>query len=401
MNFEGIRQALYKTLMFSGIGGYEIAASLTSLTNTASTPTSVAVRLIVATLAFVAIIIDFGKAAHGSRRLVLGFCLFWYIYLLRITYATTISYEQLTFPAWYYYTWSIGVCALPMFGLSLWSPRLKDADSNFMMLFTGILLGSLLASFGASSVSGRLELTALNPILLGQLGTTLTVMTAWVLLNRHQRYRSTAKLIFFIAGIIGSGLLIGANSRGPIVSAAICLVFIAMTSNRRSRIYAITSLITAAIAFIPATQYIETEYGLSTYSRLFEQPQLTEENTLDRLERYSGALNAFMNNPLLGHSLEEPTIGGYPHNIFIEALMATGIIGGGLLLSLIAITLIFAIRITKEIKEYGWISVLFLQYLIAAQFSGAIYTTNYLWVTIGLVISINASLTSKQPTLIE
>ena len=402
MTHEHFKQAIYRTLLFSGISGYEIAASLTSLSGVLSTPASIGVRLFVVSCALIAISMDFGKAQFGSRRLILGYCIFWYAYLLRIAYATTLSSEPLMLPAWQYYSWAVGACALPMLGLSLWSPRKEEGDRNFLTLFLVLVCGGVLASFGASSIevnqnnemvdTGRLQLTALNPILLGQLGTTILVMSVWVLSNRYQMHRLTMKIIFSAAVLLGAGLLIGSNSRGPLVSAIVCLLFISIASNSRSRLYAISFLVVAFVSFAPATQYLETEYGLTTYTRLFGQSQLTEENTLDRLSRQAGAFNAFMESPLFGASLEEPTYGGYPHNMFIEALMSTGIISAALLFILLSMTFTYAVRLYVEVKGYGWASVLFIQYLVASQFSGSIYTVNYLWITNGLVIAIYSSL---------
>ncbi len=402
MIIENSKQALYRTILFGGICGFEIAAGLTTLADALSTPASIAVRIFVASCALIAVLMDFGKAFDKSRRIILGFCLFWYLYLLRIAYATTLSTEMLAFPAWYYYSWSIGASALPMIGISLWSPRYEDADRNFKTLFAALTVSGVLASFGASSIelnqnnelveTGRMQLVALNPILLGQLGCTLVVMAVWVLANRYDSYRSSAKLIFIFVALIGSILLVGSNSRGPLVSAVVCLLFISLLSSKRARFYSIAMFIISIVAFVPATQYLESKYGISTYTRLFGQSQLTEENTLNRLSRYDGAINAFLDNPLLGSSLEEPIHGGYPHNFFIEALMSTGVFGFLLLTILILITFIFAIKIYLRVKGYGWVSVLFIQYLVGAQFSGSIYTINYLWITAGLVIAIYASL---------
>jgi O-Antigen ligase len=405
MTAEKIRQALYRTILLGGICGFEIAAGLTSLADALSTPASIAVRLFVASCALTAVMLDSAKAFVSSRRLILGYCLFWYLYLMRIAYATTLSTEQLAFEAWYYYSWSIGACALPMLGISLWSPRYQDADRNFVALFAALIIGGLLASFGASSIelnqnnelveTGRLQLVALNPILLGQLGATLAVMAVWVLTNRFKSYGLSAKFIFLAAALVGAGLLIGANSRGPLVSAVVCLLFISLVSGKRSRLYAMTLFAVAIISFVPVTQYVEAEFGISTYTRLFGQSQLTEENTLDRFSRYDSAINNFMNNSLFGSSLEEPKHGGYPHNVFIEAMMATGIFGFSLLLVLMVTTFVFAFKLYVSVPGYGWASVLFIQYLVAAQFSGAIYTVNYLWITAGLVIAIYASLAPR------
>ena len=402
---EVARQALYRTILFIGICGFEIAAGFTSLVETASTPASIAVRFFLASCAALAIFIDFSKALSAPRSLILGYCFFWYLYLLRVAYATTLSTERLAFDTWYYYSWAVGACALPMLGIALWCPRREDGDRNFRALFVALSIGGFLAAFGASSVevndsnqmveTGRLQLTALNPILLGQLGATMVVMTVWVLTSRFKSYGLIAKLLFVAVALVGVGLLVGANSRGPLVSAAACLLFISLVSGSKSRIYAMVFLISSIIAFVPVTQYMENEFGISTYTRLFGQSQLTEENTLDRLSRYDGALSAFSENPLFGSSLEEPTHGGYPHNFLVEALMATGVVGFSLLVILLSVTFAYAVRLYAIVPGYGWVSVIFVQYIIAAQFSGSIYTINYLWITSGLVISIYSTLGRK------
>jgi hypothetical protein len=402
MTASTARLILYRMLLFSGVCGFEIAAAASSLAGIESTPVSVAVRATVTFLALVAILSDFGKVAHGSRRLILGFCLFWLLYIFRIAYSTTFSNEVLAYDFWYYYSWSIGACALPMLGISLWSPRDADANRNFLTLFSALSLGGVLSVFGASSVelnstnqpveTGRLQLTALNPILLGQLGTTLFIMAVWALANRHRQHGRIAWVAYGIASLIGAGLLIASNSRGPLMSAAACLLFITLASSKRSRVYAILFLIIGIVSFVPATQYLEEEFGFSTYTRLFEQSQLTEENTVDRLNRFRGAIEAFSGSPVFGANLEEPTHGGYPHNLFLEAFMATGAIGGTFLFSLVACSLAYAVAVYRWVPAYGWASILFIQYLVAAQFSGAIYTATYLWVTAGLVISVHSSL---------
>jgi O-antigen ligase len=310
--------------------------------------------------------------------------------------------ELLLNPAWYYYAWAIGACAVPMIGAALWSPRIDKSVRSFLIIFVMLSFVSCLASFQASSIgidssqneeqTGRLFTQKINPILLGQLGGTLFLISIWAITNQQLKLKKIFKVIFYFSLLLGAGLLVSANSRGPIVSIIVGLVFMVIFSKKTSRWYNISLIVVGIIAFVPVLQYIETEFGFSTYTRLFGQSQLTEDNTLDRFSRYQLALDSFQRSPFWGASLEEPTIGGYPHNILIETLMSMGLFGFFLLISLLVTTLVFAARVFLTVPSYGWVSILFVQYFVAAQFSGSIYTSTYLWVSVGLVIAVYATL---------
>lgn len=396
----------FRIVLLGGLGGFEIVAGITSIVGLDSTVYSVAMRSTVASLGLALVLLHAGRLMTKHRLLAVGFCCFWYIYSLRIAYSTTVDPASLGFPAWYYWSWAIGACAVPMIALSLWNPLSQDAKINFMALFITISLGGGLAAFGASSVevnsnnelvdTGRLQLTSLNPILLGQLGTSILILSVWAASNPFRDATLISRLAFSATALVGGGLLIGSNSRGPLVSAAMCLLFLVAFSSRRVRLYAITVTLLTILSFIPATKFLEENYGFTTYTRLFEQSQLTEENTLDRLDRFGGAFESFFSNPVTGGGLEEPVHGGYPHNIFAEAFMSTGMMGGFLLLSLMALTTLMAIRVFSLRPTYGWASLLFIQNIVAAQFSGSIYTVNYLWLAAGMVIALHASLSLRE-----
>jgi hypothetical protein len=67
----------------------------------------------------------------------------------------------------------------------------------------------------------------------------------------------------------------------------------------------------------------------------------------------------------------------YPHNLFLEALMAMGVIGT---LALLAILLRSALRATDLLRQGElFIPLVLLQYFIAAQFSGAIWGWSAMW----------------------
>jgi O-antigen ligase len=98
-----------------------------------------------------------------------------------------------------------------------------------------------------------------------------------------------------------------------------------------------------------------------------------------RIELMTSAWHGFKAQPLFGSGFEERTSGYYPHNVVVEAFMATGMLGGVIFLLLIAMTLRAALRLMLARDSQSWLAVLCIQYLVAAQFSGALYASMPMW----------------------
>ena len=78
--------------------------------------------------------------------------------------------------------------------------------------------------------------------------------------------------------------------------------------------------------------------------------------------------------------------GVYPHNLVLEAFMATGIAGGIAYLVLICFMLLACFRLLSRSKGYEWLALIAIYYLVAAQFSGSHWSFNAHWQTLVLVI---------------
>ena len=158
-----IKDVIYRVLLIGGIIGYEFAAGLTTILGISSTPASVALRLIVLLLAVFLIWLDF-KKIFKKRNIICLFLIFWFLYLTRVTISTAITMETLSKPGWYYYTWVIGACALPMIGISLWSPRYEDSERNFISIFAAITIAGILAALSASTIELNQNLNLLSRV---------------------------------------------------------------------------------------------------------------------------------------------------------------------------------------------------------------------------------------------
>jgi len=223
---------------------------------------------------------------------------------------------------------------------------------------------------------------------MGHLGVSLFMLSVWFV---FQSVGSTTNMVRFVQVTgIGAGfyLCLASNSRGPLFALLVCIAALFFFSGARRRIGIIVLIIAGSLSALPLAKYLNDVHGISTYSRIFNQSQVQQAKGDARLDLYANALSSFADKPFLGSGLEEYKIGFYPHNVIIESLMATGVFGGALFILLIVALLINGARSYKQDPSTGWAFLLALQYIVGAQFSGALYSSGPFWISIALLIVI-------------
>src|SRR5690606_27868135 len=108
-----------------------------------------------------------------------------------------------------------------------------------------------------------------------------------------------------------------------------------------------------------------------------------------RLEMWNKSLSQFIDFPFFGDRLNTVGVDYYPHNIYIEVLQKTGIIGGIPFFVLVFKTIKASFNIFKNHIEYAWIPVIFIQSLMRHMFSGALYNASWFWISMAIVLSLN------------
>jgi len=110
-------------------------------------------------------------------------------------------------------------------------------------------------------------------------------------------------------------------------------------------------------------------------------------STLDRLSRVKIAFSQILQSPLIGSGIELNGGRGYPHNLFLEIALSTGILGIFLVSPLFF--LVFRKGFVTELDQNTkFIFTIFIYYFISAQFSGSIYTSASLWITLSLLVAL-------------
>ncbi|HWP00111.1 MAG TPA: O-antigen ligase family protein [Methylococcus sp.] len=274
--------------------------------------------------------------------------------------------------------------------------------SAYKLSFSMLIPASLLVIFhgtgwvesasGGGYDSGRLHLDALNPISVGHLGVSLVLLAIWPYLLSIKPSWGRKQIMNVGAGLLGLYLLVASASRGPIVALVATLFFYLVAQDVKRYWKAIFAATLVLLVGNRMVIFFEETGNYHPLARIESSLSGKDDAVLGRQTAYKGAIDQFLQSPILGESLEERVTGFYPHNVILESFMATGLVGGLSFSFLILYGVCISFRLVKAKSEHGWISLIFMQYLIAAQFSGALYLSTTLWT----FLSINIVLHSRR-----
>lgn len=382
------------------IAGYPLIAGLSTLFGLPNTALSIAIRALVsiASVLMIMLSLNIHQRDRLSNAALIFTIIFWSLYLIRMAYETTyFGYELLVSP-FNYWVWAIGGSFVPMLGLSrvICVNREGDLHATWMRM---IILAAIIVVLPNASTAvdidtgvaetGRLGLQTLNPISTGHLGVSAMIMALWTVFLRdtrvHWRDVAVSGALFLGGGV----LAITANSRGPLVALIIAILFMIFASGSKRKYWLVGVIGFGIASFASLVSALDAYFGTRTFERFFGQSQLDDVTTLARVDIYDTAINQFQDNVLLGSGLEIHGTGGYPHNIVIEAFMTTGLFGGAILLMMLILSLLVAWRVMRRAPAFGWVGLLFVQYIVGAQFSGSIFESTTLWASLGALLGVS------------
>lgn len=392
---------IYILLAVLNLVGQPLVAGLSELLGMGSTSFSIFMRLIILSLSLLLIGITLGNRVKFVRGLFwIPLIVFWFAYLLRIYVDTSFDMKVLSRDVNDYWYWAVGACFVPMLGMLTYQ-KINYFIKSYKVCLAMLILASFLVAFlgtgsytnefGISVDIGRLNIKSLNPISVGHLGLSLILLSIWPFIYAGKLSFGYKKIVNIAAGLLGLYLLLASASRGPLITLIFVLVFYFTGQNIR-RYWKILPVF--ALFFVIVTQgaqYIEDDGSYRVLSRSEGAFSGEDVAVLGRQLAYLGAINQFTQSPIYGSSLEEKITRKYPHNVVLESFMATGLIGGLSFLFLILYGFYISYKIVKMKHEHGWISLIFMQYLIAAQFSGALYLATVMWTFLAINIALYSS----------
>lgn len=394
------RQPSAMLFIILSICGWPIFGSLVGISGSdASQVPALAFRILVVAIGVIAF------ARHKTHDINAGILLvisltFWVVYISKLIAEIYILEEPSPQTFETYIGYALTFSALPALCAFI---DISDQTLNQVRKYITILsiLGlslSLLDIYAAFARGApyfyaamlRLGSEKMNPIALGHLCTTLVILLVCTIGASDRKLHAAAISVPIIAAAVISLFLTA--SKGPIVALAACLLVYLIRTIGFVR-FGLGLLIFSALvgtALIAGSANLDASQSLlaplfNRFSGLASGSD--DQSTAGRLIAYTGALNQFFDHPVMGDVPFERATYNYPHNIFLEVLMSTGVIGFGLF----AIQFVYGAKATLGcIRGTGtvWLGLLTLQYFIGALFSGAIYTNSLTWYLGALAIAV-------------
>lgn len=396
------------------VAGYPVAGLLSASLDVSSRTTSLPFRGLVAAIALILLVRGWQGRRFGFWVCLLG--VWWVVYAARL-----VSNLWQGFPgAGHELAFFCLTVILPALALLKSEPDQAESSAGRILLFLGslvgggALLGEFLGVFGWHSLmyTGRLSTDTVNPITLGQVAASfLLVLVA----TRIPRRTTGSWWVFVPLAAMGLACLGYAGSRGAFVSLLVALAFLWLAqrcshTNDRPGQIAVPCLVGLVVALfffpLPTEQLIVNSemrrQSLPTDIAAIAAKQLADHQILaqqDRsgfrdmavAERITLARNAFgqfLSHPLNGGANWEANDGAYPHNLPLEAFSNLGVVGGVVFLILMGAGIRFAWRRTRD---GTWlISLLYVQALASAMFSGSLYGHAQLWTTLTMLLGSQA-----------
>ncbi|MFV0210962.1 O-antigen ligase family protein, partial [Empedobacter falsenii] len=240
-----------------------------------------------------------------------------------------------------------------------------------LVFYNSILFESEIGRFGANiEDNDESILSPLSVAYSGALNTSLLIPY----ISSNFKNSSIIKKIYLLINLIISILLfVLGSTRGALVVVFLSLLFFVFTKKGYKKILYIMYSIPLVLLFL----FMVNSTGSSLLDRVNSTIETNDTSGRDYL--WKEAMAEFYKYPLIGGRIEVSGI--YPHNLFIEILMSTGVIG------IILFILLFfnSIKNVKINNDTIYIYIILINGLFFNMFSGSFYTAILLFTGLGML----------------
>jgi len=367
------------------------------------------------------------------KKLPLGmyiFLLFWVIYGIRLVY--DIEFRGVTFQdksGFYIYGYAFGNSLIPALAVFLNTSLLKGKrliDNLFLIVLManlcillplvfidpGGIMGVLTKRSELIVFIHEIPVNLINAITISFFGGILSLVTFWLLLNRKKFGSWYHEMFIWFLLLVGLFNLLAGASKGPFISFLIVGFYMVIVWVRshdtvyRSKKIWYPVLITIVLA-LAATGILYWQFERISNMMIFTRLENflhwgSDASSNVRMELWKSALNQFLAHPFIGDKFLTDYLNFYPHNLILEALMATGILGTFFFLSFIVQPFYFFYRLPKEDKSdlmIIWIALLAV--FLLAMVTGGLFSSPDFWIMSAVAIGLFQQYTQKKLTVSE
>lgn len=333
---------------------------------------------------------------------------FFIIYLIRLIWdllILSVKTDHTKYEIFYFYIGNILIPALAV----LFSFRFCESKKIVLYSFYILLVDNILITFFYLLQSGwnlspeilmqraainngvSDDIVIINPISFGIYGGYLFLTANTLLLFLKGL---VSKKITFLGLFLGLINLILSTSRGPFLFTLISfivLLFLFIFLSKKTlllwkKVLFVTTILFSLIAFI-IVKVNQSGIEIGIIQRALNlKANIQSGEKEERNELFSEGIRMFLESPFFGKRVVLDSTASYPHNVFIEILMSTGILG----FILYIITLVCLFIKLLNIKVYSLSFIYFLSVFILAYgislTTGSLYQSVECWVLMILIL---------------
>jgi O-Antigen ligase len=380
---------------------YPISASLITIFNLPSTPINIFFRSIGTLTCLIFIIFKLNKSNLFSNNQGTWFLVsFWLFYSFRILFDLSNGVRFGEYNNSQVYGFAFGNILVPIISIVLWKIKIDIRVLNtyiYYFVFTSaiLILCVILSQNGGLNSAIFLQRaslqtkeniengsTVLNSITVGYFGELLAVISFFKLAIFQRNF-----IYYLVLLVFGFLLIFLGASRGPLIGSLITILLIliykAFHSKKKVRFFlkAFVMICFGGILFTYIfSNFIEIDnlYLIERVFSFYEDRINDNEEARDVLIK--SAFNDFLDSPVFGKQFVGTYDNFYPHNLLVEVLMATGVIGGFLFLGFYTNVILRLIQIFKNKNtDLFLFLVVYLPVIFSSLTSGALFLSIEFW----------------------
>lgn len=311
---------IYKLFLLSFILGNTITISFAKPLELDSRIFSISYRIFIAIFSFF-IIYSERRNANVKNISTISLVIFWFYYVIKLIYSfNNYSFnEEIKLLENEYIFRIIFITFFPSFALLCINYSeinfKRIAEYSLKVLFILLIISYAYNYFKSDYIFSTYY------IMYGHIGASLYVISLFLLLFCKENNKNIFFLLFCL--FLGLFNVFESIARSPVVTVFVCSSYLFILKGNKKYLWYMAVLMIGFIGLV----ILHEQYGngqIISLNRVYKWIMLGD--TTHRVPLFSRAIEIFKSNWLFGGRILYED-GGYPHNIFLELLMSTGILG--------------------------------------------------------------------------
>ncbi len=396
--------------------GYPIQSFLPFVLSVDSNPINVGFRMFFLAVSILLVLVSLLK--DDFKKINVGFFFFisfWVLYGSRLIYDLEVqNLRYLDTDPFFVYSFAFGVClisSLAVFKTSKYIDHIASVRLAFwILLISNICLLYAVLSFGnwnfaqillsRATVSveiGRKTLSIVNPITIGFHGMVLAGLAVHNLSFPYYAQRKFKWIVYF-AILLGLANLILGASRGPILSFVIILLFEAYLVFQKRRVkstFILKIMTLSAIIIISVFSVIKSKVKAGDVELINRLSQTAESRQKkqkeERYYEWASAWKQFKDNPVIGDAFVTTYDKSYSHNLFLDVLMSTGLVGMSFFMGMLYFIfdkIMWATKHIRRLPHFSAYTFLFLAQFLLGMTSGGLFLSIGFWLLSATILGV-------------